>query len=270
MYLRDKVLTQLETANSTTDKAQRRAALTFVVVGAGYAGAELTAQMARLTTNLLPLYPHVSPDDIQWLLVDVADAVMPELGSSLGESALQLLRRRRVDVRLGVSVAAVSDTQVSLTDGTTLDCSTLIWCAGRHRQPVDRSLGLPMSKGRLAVDTYLRVPGHPETYSIGDAAAVPDLTKPVDWTKTVNFPYVHRPPNTPCGKPPPPPTTSAPTWGTAPPRPTGTTTSAWSSTSAAPTPPPHHYTCICVDDLPKSSPWDTTCTPCPRSNDASE
>jgi NADH:ubiquinone reductase (H+-translocating) len=179
LYLRDHLLARLETASVVTDPARRRAALTFVVVGAGYAGVELTAQMARLTTNLLPLHPAVQADDIRWLLVDVAEAVMPELGPSLGESALQLLKKRRVDVRLGVSLTNVTESQVSLTDGSVLDCSTVIWCAGVTANPLIATLGLPTVKGRLVADDRLRVPGHPEVYAIGDAAAVPDLTKPI-------------------------------------------------------------------------------------------
>jgi NADH dehydrogenase len=179
LYLRDHLLARLETASVITDPARRRAALTFVVVGAGYAGVELTAQMARLTTNLLPLHPAVHPDDIRWLLVDVAEAMMPELGPSLGESALQLLKKRRVDVRLGVSLTNVTESQVSLTDGSVLDCTTVIWCAGVTANPLIATLGLPTVKGRLVVDDRLRVPGHPEVYAIGDAAAVPDLTKPI-------------------------------------------------------------------------------------------
>lgn len=176
LYLRDHLLRRLESASLLTDPARRRAALTFVVVGAGYAGVELTAQMARLTENLLPLYPEVNSDDVHWLLVDLARAVMPELGSRLGQSAMQLLQRRRVDVRLGVSVTEVTATQVTLTDGTVLDCSTLIWCAGVTASPLIATLGLASTKGRLNVDGYLRVPGHSSVYAIGDAAAVPDLT----------------------------------------------------------------------------------------------
>ena len=179
LFLRDHLLARLETATVVTDPVRRRAALTFVVVGAGYAGVELTAQMARLTANLLPLHPAVQAVDVHWLLVDVAEAVMPELGARLGESALQLLKQRRVDVRLGVSLTNVTDSQVSLSDGTVLDCSTVIWCAGVTANPLIASLSLPTAKGRLVVDDCLRVPGRPEVYAIGDAAAVPDLTKPV-------------------------------------------------------------------------------------------
>ena len=176
LYLRDHVLGQIEAASVLTDPARRRAALTFVVAGAGYAGTELTAQMARLTENLLPLYPSLRPGDVRWLLVDVAKAVMPELGESLGQSALSLLRRRRVDVRLGVSIREVTDSRVTLTDDSVLDCATVIWCAGVTASPLIGGLGLPTEKGRLVVDATLRVPGHPEVYAIGDAAAVPDLT----------------------------------------------------------------------------------------------
>ncbi len=176
LYLRDHLLRGLESASVLADPARRRAALTFLVVGAGYAGVELTAQMARLTENLLALYPTLTSEDPHWLLVDAAKAVMPELGSRLGQSALQLLQQRRVDVRLGVSVTDVTATQVTLTDGSVLDCNTLIWCAGVTASPLIASLGLPSTKGRLNVDTYLRVPGHPSVYAIGDGAAVTDLT----------------------------------------------------------------------------------------------
>ncbi|WP_111767094.1 NAD(P)/FAD-dependent oxidoreductase [Nakamurella deserti] len=180
LWLRDHVLGRVELAAVLPAGPTRTAALTFVVVGAGYAGTELTAQMARLTRRLLAERPGLDPADARWLLVDVAEAVMPELGESLGADALALLRRRGVDVRLGVSIESVTDDAVTLTDGARLDCSTVVWCAGVTANPLIATLGLPTVKGRLVVDADLRVPGHPEVYAIGDAAAVPDLTKPVD------------------------------------------------------------------------------------------
>ena len=177
LYLRDHVLDRLEIASATADPLRRRAALTFVVVGAGYAGTELTAQMARLTTNLLPFYPALGPDDIRWILVDMASSVMPELGEHLGTYALKLLRKRSVDVRLGVSASEVTATHVTLTDATRLDCNTLVWCAGVMPNPLIEALDLPTTKGRLDVELTLSVPDHPEVYAIGDAAAVPDSSK---------------------------------------------------------------------------------------------
>ena len=177
LYLRELVLSQLEIADSEPDPAQRRARTTFVVVGAGYAGTELTAQMGRLTDNLLPGFPALSPADVSWMLLDAVDTVMPELGSELGEAALRLLRRRGVDVRLQTSISAVDSASVYLTDGTTIACSTVIWCAGVTAHPLVATLGLPLTRGRVAVTSALYVARHPDIFVIGDAAAVPDLTR---------------------------------------------------------------------------------------------
>lgn len=176
LFLRDHVLGRLEAANEVDDPTRRRALLTFVVVGAGYAGTELVAQMIRLTNDLRPLFTNIGADEIAWLLLDVAPAVMPELGKRLGDDALALLKRRGVDVRLETSLKRVGDLEVELTDGTTLPCSTVVWCAGVTANPLISRLGLATTKGRLDVGADLSVPGHSEVYAVGDAAAVPDLT----------------------------------------------------------------------------------------------
>ncbi len=223
---------------------------------------ELTAQMARLTAHLLPLYPKLPSHDIHWLLVDVAEAVMPELGRRLGESALTLLRRRNVDVRLGVSVTAVTDTQVTLSDGTTLDCSVLIWCARVTGNPLIADLGLPTVKGRLTVDEFLQVPGHPQVYPIGDAATVADLTKPLDKDdlRPVCPPtaqHAMRQATAVAGN-------IRAGLGRGAVSRTGTATSACSSTSADRTPPPSRSECTYVAGSPSSWPWATASIRCRR------
>lgn len=176
LYLRELVLSQLEIANSAVDAAQRRATLTFIVVGAGYAGTELAAQMVRLTENLLPSFPALKSEELKWMLLDVATTVMPELGAKLGNSALHLLRGSVVDVRLRTSIKRVDGTVVHLTDGSLIECSTVIWCAGISANPLMASLGLALNQGRLVVRPTLDVAGRPEIFAIGDAAAVPDVT----------------------------------------------------------------------------------------------
>lgn len=176
LYLRERILVQLEAAGTESDTAERAAMLTFVVVGAGYAGTELTAQMARLSDNLLENFPGIRRGEVTWMLLDMAPAIMPELGRKLGDAALQVLRARGVDVRLETSLSRVEATSVTLTDGTVVPCSTVVWAAGVTANPLVGSLGLPLDKGRLVVRPTLDVEGHPELFAIGDAAAVPDLT----------------------------------------------------------------------------------------------
>jgi NADH:quinone reductase (non-electrogenic) len=88
------------------------------------------------------------------------------------------LRRRGVDVRLNTSIEEVTDSQVRLSDGTTVPTRTLVWCVGVTPGPLTQALGLDTIKGRIVVDEFLTVPGYPDVFAAGDAAAAPDLTRP--------------------------------------------------------------------------------------------
>jgi NADH dehydrogenase len=79
---------------------------------------------------------------------------------------------------MGVSVEEAEHDGVRLTDKTFVPTQSLIWCVGVRPDPVVEGLGLKTDKGRLVVDEYLNVPGRPEVFACGDAAAVPDLTRP--------------------------------------------------------------------------------------------
>lgn len=102
---------------------------------------------------------------------------MPELGDELGLSALEILRGRGIEVSLGVSIAEAGPEKVTFTDGRVLPCRTLIWTAGVAASPLVGTFEAPTVKGRLAVTPEMTVPGFEGAYALGDAAAVPDLTK---------------------------------------------------------------------------------------------
>jgi NADH:ubiquinone reductase (H+-translocating) len=177
-YLRDHVLRELESADAADDPAHRRACCTFVVVGAGYSGTETAAQMQLITRRAAAEYPRLRPTDVRWVLVDLASRVLPELDRKLGDEAMKVLRRRGVEVRLGTTVAEATEDKVRLSDGETIATHTLVWCTGVTPSPLVETLGLPTERGRLVVGADLRVSGHPEVFAFGDAAAVPDLTRP--------------------------------------------------------------------------------------------
>src|SRR5207249_3096798 len=125
--------------------------LQFVVVGGGYAGTETTACLQRLTHGALERYPRLDPSLIKWHLVDIAPKLMPELGDKLGRSAQEILRRRGIEVSLGVSIDKAGPTEVTLTDGRVLPTRTLIWTAGVAASPLIGTLGAETVRGRLAV-----------------------------------------------------------------------------------------------------------------------
>ena len=182
-FLRDHLLGQLDLVDALgdteDDRVEREQRLTVVAVGAGYTGAETVAQAQHAIKSMTRRWTSISPDDLRWILVDLADKVLPELGDDLGARALQYLRRRGVDVRLGVTVKRATDTEVELTDGTTVPCRTLLWGAGVAPSPLIKQLGLDTEKGRLIVDAQCRVTGLTNVWAVGDSAAVPDLSKKV-------------------------------------------------------------------------------------------
>lgn len=174
-HLRDHVIAQLDLADACEDEAERASRLCFVVVGGGYAGTETAACLQRLTHHAVRRYPRLDPRQIRWHLVDIAPTLMPELGEALGASALDVLRRRGIEVSLGVSVAKAGPDEVTLTDGRVLRSRTLIWTAGVAASPLIATLEADTDRGRLVVSPDLTVPGHPGVLALGDAAAVPDL-----------------------------------------------------------------------------------------------
>jgi NADH dehydrogenase len=184
LYLRDHIVRQLELATQASDDAERRARSTFVVVGAGYTGTEVAAHGQRFAQAVAARSGGGRP---RWVLLDIAPRVLPELDERLSGTATRVLRRRGVELRTGTSV------KEARRDGVLLDADqdgeeefiatrSLIWCVGVRPDPLVEGTDLPAEKGRLVVDSCLNVPGHPEVFACGDAAAVPDLTRPGHFT----------------------------------------------------------------------------------------
>ena len=174
IHLRNHVLEQLELADATEDPEERRARLGFVVVGAGYAGTELIAELQALVRRALRLYPGLRQSDTRWVLADMAPKVLPELGGRLSEAALQVLRERGIEIRLGTTLEQVGPDWVRFTGGEWMPATTVVWTAGVTPDPLAGKLGLATDeRGRIVVDEGLAVPGRDDVFAVGDVAAVP-------------------------------------------------------------------------------------------------
>ncbi|TDB97242.1 NAD(P)/FAD-dependent oxidoreductase [Nonomuraea longispora] len=178
VHLRERVLAQLELADGLAEGPERASYTTFVVVGAGLAGTEYVAQMRMFVRSALAAYPRLRAEHIRWIIVDPGRSILSHLDPRLSERALAILRARDVDARLGAAVDRLTADTVHLNDGTTVACRLLVWTAGVAAAPLVGELGLPTEKGRLVVGADLAVPGRPDVVALGDAAAVPDLTRP--------------------------------------------------------------------------------------------
>jgi NADH dehydrogenase len=141
VYLRDHITRQIEQAATTDDVAERTARCTFVVVGAGYTGTEVAAQGQLLTAALARRRRTLAGQPLRWMLLDLADRVLPELDPRLSTTADTVLRERGVEVRMGTSVEEATGDGVRLTDGQTVPTRTLVWCVGVRPDPFVDGLG---------------------------------------------------------------------------------------------------------------------------------
>ena len=173
--LRNRAILQLETAEEIDDPEARREYLTFVYVGAGYAGLEGIAELQDYVADLLDRYPRCRLDGTRWILVEATDRVMPEIPPALAEFATRELRSRGIEIHTNTRLEEVGERHATLSTGERVATRTVCWTAGVKPPKVVRELGLPLTEhGRISTDATLRVEGQECVWAIGDAAAVPD------------------------------------------------------------------------------------------------
>jgi NADH dehydrogenase len=170
--IRNQVLTAFERAMLEPDAEQRRALLTFIVVGGGPTGVEMAGALSELIRLVLVKdYPRLNIKDVRILLLEATDKLLAALPERLREAAAKTLWRKWIEVRFSAQVADYDGKQIRLKSGEIIPAQTVIWAAGVRASPLNATLGLPASRqGRIPVEPTLQVSGHPEVFIIGDAA----------------------------------------------------------------------------------------------------
>jgi NADH:ubiquinone reductase (H+-translocating) len=179
IHLRNHVLRELEAAAAETDPERVGAHLTFVFVGAGYAGVEALAELSDLVRDALRYYPGLRGAEQHWVLVDAAPSILPEIPRGLGVYAARQLASRGVDIRVSTTLESLDAESAVLSDGTRLPAHTLVWTAGVKAHPLLGEFGLPLDeKGRVVVGPTLQVEGRENVWALGDGARVPNEATP--------------------------------------------------------------------------------------------
>jgi NADH dehydrogenase len=179
IHLRNHVLRELEAAAAAQDSATVRAHLTFVFVGAGYAGVEALAELSDLVRDALRYYPGLQDAEQHWVLVDAAPSILSEIPRRLGVYAAKQLASRGVDIRVSTTLESLEAREAALSDGTRLATHTLVWTAGVKAHPLLAELGMPLDeKGRVVVGPTLQVEGRENVWALGDCARVPNAATP--------------------------------------------------------------------------------------------
>ena len=177
--LRNHVLRRLEAADAAPDESRRARELTFVFVGAGYAGVEALAELSDLVRDALRYYPGLGEAPQRWVLVDAAPKILPEIPTRLGEYAAKQLTKRGVEIHVETTLDSVDSNVAQLSNGERIPAHTVVWTAGVKAHPVLAQLGLPLDdRGRVRTDETLRVEGHGHVWALGDCARVPNQASP--------------------------------------------------------------------------------------------
>ncbi|GAA1252283.1 NAD(P)/FAD-dependent oxidoreductase [Kitasatospora nipponensis] len=174
--LRNHVMAQLDKAESTADPEIRRKALTFVVIGGGFAGVETIAEVEDMARDAAKIYKTVSRDDMRFILVEAANRILPEMGPDLGLWTKEKLEERNIEIYIETSMDSCVDQHVVLKNGVEADASTIVWTAGVKPNPVLSQFGLPLGpRGHVDTAPTLQVQGFDYVWAAGDNAQVPDL-----------------------------------------------------------------------------------------------
>jgi NADH dehydrogenase len=179
IHLRNHVLRRLEAAVAAPSAGHRRRELTFVFVGAGYAGVEALGELSDLVRDALRYYDDLRQEPQRWVIVDLAPRILPEVTPRLADYAATLLSRRGVEIRTETTLDRLEPHAAFLSDGERILTSTLVWTAGVRPNPAVGMLGLPLDEaGRIRVDETLRVEEHEYIHALGDCAHVPNEATP--------------------------------------------------------------------------------------------
>lgn len=171
--LRDHIRAMLESASKEKDERERKAMLTFMIAGGGLAGVEFATSLAEWLDELRLSY-WVSPEELEVVIVETMDEVVPRYPEWVRHEASQGLRELGVRVVQGTSVAKVTPTHALLSDGSKIATKTVVWSAGIKPGSLLSEMGLDVdSSGRVIVDRYMRT-GFSGVYAAGDATTLVD------------------------------------------------------------------------------------------------
>ncbi|MGH6817954.1 MAG: NAD(P)/FAD-dependent oxidoreductase [Methylovirgula sp.] len=171
--IRGRMLLAFEHAELTFDTAKQRALLTFVIIGGGPTGVEMSGAIAEVALQTLPQeFCTIDPRSARIVLIEAGPRILSSFPENLSEYAKKTLEKMGVEVWTSSPVTDVDEKGVVVGDER-IEAGTIIWAAGVIASPAAKWIGAPHdSAGRVLVQPDLSVPGHPEIFAIGDTAAV--------------------------------------------------------------------------------------------------
>jgi NADH dehydrogenase len=177
LEIRRRVLLAFERAERETEPVRRQELLTFVLIGGGPTGVELAGTLAEIARQTLRHeFRSIDPSRARIILVEAGPTILPSFPQKLRDAARKSLVRLGVEVREGTAVTSV-DVDGVMLGAERIVAGTILWTAGVAVSPLVASLDVPLDRaGRVVVKPDLSIPGNPDVFVVGDAAAFADET----------------------------------------------------------------------------------------------
>ena len=188
LTLRNHVLERIEAASVMTDEVAKSRALTFTVVGGGFAGIETVAEMEDIIRAAVGANPRIGQTDVRILMVEAMGRVMPEVSEEQAVGVVEHLRGRGIEVLLNTSLGSVVDGEMRLinmkdkSEADRFESDTLVWTAGVAANVVAKKSGFPVDpRGRVTGTATLQIADEDgkvlqNAWTAGDISAIPDLS----------------------------------------------------------------------------------------------
>jgi NADH dehydrogenase len=170
--LRQQIVRQMESAETTTDPNLRRWHLSFIIVGAGFSGVEVAGEINELVRSSTRFYQNFRKEDVLVSLVHSQDQILPEVAPKLREFARKKMEKAGITMLLNTRAVAATHEGVELNDGRMLTGATVVCTIGTAISPIVQALDVPKERGRIRTTPEMRIEGQANAWAIGDCAYI--------------------------------------------------------------------------------------------------
>ncbi|NDV70081.1 NAD(P)/FAD-dependent oxidoreductase [Dysgonomonas sp. 25] len=171
ILLRNKILLSFEEALTAKTEEERKELLTFVVVGGGATGVELSGALADLRKNTLPKdYPEINFNQMEIHLIDGSPRLLAGMSEKASAGAAKALTKRNVLIKHNAFVINYENNLIKMSDGSELRSRNVFWVAGVAPNGLPGMPAEAYEKGRIVIDEYLHVNDCKDIFAIGDTA----------------------------------------------------------------------------------------------------
>lgn len=172
LFIRNRMMARLEQAEIQEDAEVRRWLVTFIIVGGGFSGVEVAAEICDFLHARLSYYPNINPDECRIVLLHRDSRLLSDLSPKLGRFCCDTMRKHGVDVRLNTTAMRVDKRGVELASGERINGGTVVCTIGTAANALVQKLDLPKQRERIQTLPDMSVPGFRDVWALGDCAVV--------------------------------------------------------------------------------------------------